>query len=120
MSDGRERAADALAEVHREFRDGLPGRLDSLRRALDRLREGREPAAVESLFRTAHSLKGTAPSFGAHELAAPAAELTELARAWREGEGPRDFTELKRARALLSRLREAAERFVSRTGEETR
>lgn len=88
--------------------------------------QGHERATVESLFRTAHSLKGAAPSFGADELAAPAAELTEIARAWRGGGGgegrggPREAEELERARALLRRLEEAAARFVSRTGEETR
>lgn len=122
MSGGRERAGDAFAEVYREFRDGLPGRLDSLRRALDRLSQCHEPPVVESLFLTAHSLKGAAPSFGAHELSAPAAELTEIARAWRErrADDPMETAQLERACDLLRRLEEAAARFVSRTGEDTR
>lgn len=120
MSDRQDRVGDALADVHREFRDGLPGRLDSLRHALDRLSQGHEPAAVESLFHAAHSLKGAAPSFGAHELSAPAAELTEIARAWREGGGPREVADLERARTLLRQLQEEAARFASRSGVERR
>lgn len=117
MRSGREPVDDALAQVHREFREGLAGRVSSLRRALERLTLGHEPAAVESLFHAAHSLKGTAPSFGAHELSAPAAELTEIARVWREAGGSRAGADLERARILVRGLEAAAARFVGRAGE---
>lgn len=97
---------ELLAEVYREFREGLPERLAQLREALDVLADGYEPKATEVFYRTAHSLKGAAPSFGAEQLVDPAAALAETGRRWHEG-GFVDGEELRAAIEELGRLDDA-------------
>lgn len=105
--------ADALlAEIHREFREGLAGRLGRLHTSLERLAAGYEREAAETFYRTAHSLKGTAPAFDAHGLVEPASELSSLGRRWFEEEAvnPKEIPE---ARELLARLSAETERFIA-------
>lgn len=105
-------ADELLAEAHREFREGLWARMDRLRACLEGISRGSGGEIVEIFFRTAHSLKGTAPSFGAYDLTDPAAELTEMGRRWStQGTGPSEG-ELARARVVLARLKDAARRFA--------
>ncbi len=73
---------DRVAEIRREFCEGLPARLEGLRVALGALTEGYEQVMAETFYQKAHSLKGTAPSFDAHELAEHAAFLADLGRRW--------------------------------------
>jgi len=103
---------ELLAEVYREFREGLPSRLAEMRAALETLSDGYESGASEVFYRTAHSLKGAAPSFGAAQLVDPATALAETGRRWYEG-GFVDSEELRVAFEELEQLDEAVERYVS-------
>ena len=103
---------ESLAEVYREFRLGLPGRLAEMRAALETLADRYEAGATEVFYRTAHSLKGAAPSFGAEQLVEPATALAETGRRWFEG-GYVDGEELRVAFEELGQLGEAMERYVN-------
>lgn len=103
---------ELLAEIFKEFRDGLPERLEQIRSSLEALGGEGDAEAAEIFYRTAHSLKGTAPSFGAHELVAPATALAEIGRSWFEG----DVVEpamLAAASEELARLEDAAGKYIS-------
>ncbi len=108
---------EQLAEIFREFRDGLPGRLETMRSALEQLADGDAGEAAELFYRTAHSLKGTAPSFDADELVEPAAGLAGIGLAWYEGADPRDG-ELAAAFQELERLGAAVKRYAARMEDE--
>lgn len=103
---------ELLAEIRAEFCDGLGDRLATLQRAVERLAED-EPDAAESLYRTAHTLKGTAPSFGAEGLVQPASALADLGRRWCEGESV-SAAGIKAAREQLGHLGVAIERYVAK------
>jgi HPt (histidine-containing phosphotransfer) domain-containing protein len=107
-----EDADQLLAQIHREFRDGLPARLERLRSTLELLAAGFNEQAAETFFRTAHSLKGTAPAFGADELAQHAGALAERGRRWHEG-GKLETPEVTSALKELEWLEAAVERFVA-------
>ena len=74
--------ADPLAEVRAEFAAGLGRRIETIRTALGRLEGDFRIDEAEVLYRTAHSLSGTAASFGAQGLVQPASDLESLARGW--------------------------------------
>lgn len=105
-------ADQQLAEIHREFRVGLADRLEHLRAAFERLRAGYEAEAAEIFYRTAHSLKGTAPSFDAQELSEPAAALSALGRLWSEAAAV-EAAELAAAAAALERLEAAIAAYTA-------
>ncbi len=107
-----EDADQLLAEIHKEFRDGLPARLERLRSTLELLAEGFDSQAAEAFFRAAHSLKGTAPAFGAYELAQHASALAERGRRWHEG-GKLETPEVASALKELEWLEAAVKRFVA-------
>ena len=67
--------ADPLAEVRAEFAAGLGRRIETIRTALGRLEGDFRIDEAEVLYRTAHSLSGTAASFGAQGLVQPASDL---------------------------------------------
>lgn len=93
----------AIAEIRQEFCAGLPERMEGLGAALAELSGGFEPTAAEKLWRQAHSLAGTAGSFGLPDLADPAQELSALGRSWLErGTVPPD--DLSAARSILNTL----------------
>ncbi len=73
---------DPVAQIRREFSAGLPARVERMRSALDALGEGFDPAMAETFYLAAHSLEGTAGSFGAHELVDHSAFLAELGSRW--------------------------------------
>ncbi len=113
MANKEQPDADALlAEIHREFREGLAGRLERLHTSLERLAGGYEREAAETFYRTAHSLKGTAPAFGAQALVEPAAALSSLGRRWFEAEAVNP-EEIPGARVHLQRLSAETERFIA-------
>ncbi len=113
MANKDQQDADALlAEIHREFREGLAERLERLQTSLERLAAGYDREAAEMFYRTAHSLKGTAPSFDAHALVEPAAALSNVGRRWFE-EGTVDSDEMSGAREQLARLSAETERFIA-------
>jgi chemotaxis protein histidine kinase CheA len=103
---------ELLAEIFREFRQGLPERVEQIRASLEVLAEGYDRQAAELFYRTAHTLKGTAPSFGAHELVEPATVLTEVGKRWYE-EGSVNLAELAAVRGDLELLNAAVERYAS-------
>ncbi len=104
---------DRVAEVRREFCEGLPARLEGLRVALAALTQGYEQAMAETFYRKAHSLKGTAPSFDAHELAGHAAFLADLGRRWLK---VKELTpeQVSDASDELERLTSAVQRYRAR------
>ena len=102
-----------LIEIIREFRDGLTERLEGLRTALRTLAKGFDPGAAESFYRTAHSLKGTAPSFGAHELVGNATALAELGFHWQKA-GSTTADDIAVASGELEELQAAVEAYVRR------
>jgi len=104
--------AAAFAQVRREFADGLAARLDAMRAALDQLARGYDQEAAESLYRRAHSLKGTAASFGADDLAAHAAPLADLGAGWTHARAVTPHA-VASAGELLERLGAAAAQYRS-------
>ncbi len=101
---------DPLAQVRAEFAAGLGQRLDTMRSALGELERGYRPEAAETLYRAAHSLTGTAASFGADALAQAAGDLETLARGWLgNGQSPPD--ERRVAAAALKELDAAAREY---------
>ena len=105
-----------LREIRAEFSEGLDARLERMAAALAKLAEGYDAGAAERLFQTAHTLKGTAPSFGARELVDDAIRLTELGRGWLAS-GEVSQPELDEARSTLDRLSSGADRFRRRIGD---
>jgi len=75
---------ELIAEIFKEFREGLPERVDTIRDSLETLADGYDAEAAELFYRTAHTLKGTAPSFGADGLVAPSAALADIGKRWYE------------------------------------
>ncbi|HYT73022.1 MAG TPA: ATP-binding protein [Gemmatimonadales bacterium] len=73
---------DPLAAVRAEFAAGLDQRIETMRAALGRLEHGFARGDAEALYRAAHSLTGTAGSFGADGMARVAGELETLTRGW--------------------------------------
>jgi HPt (histidine-containing phosphotransfer) domain-containing protein len=106
MIDPKRLPAEVLAELRREFTAGLPARLAQLRQALDELERGASPEAATKLRLTAHSLLGTAATFGATELTPHAEHLESLGREWQQ-RAARD-TEVREARRVLESLATAA------------
>lgn len=101
---------DPLAQVRTEFAAGLEQRLDTMRAALARLEHGFRSEDAEALYRTAHSLTGTAASFGAHGLAQGAGDLETLARGWM-GSARAPLDECRVAAAALKELDAAAREY---------
>ena len=101
-----------MAQVRRGFCDGLPARVRRMESALEELTEGYRFRLAETFYLAAHSLKGTAPSFGAQELADHAAGLADTGRGWLEA-GAAAPEEVAAAAERVRRLRLAAERYLS-------
>ncbi len=104
---------DPVAQVRREFAAGLGARLDLMRSALDAVAERFDPAMAESFYHAAHSLEGTAASFGAHELVDHATFLAELGRRWSRGRAV-TAEETLSASGELERLGLAVEQYRAR------
>ena len=68
-------APDPFAEVRAEFVGGLGRRVETMHQALAELEAGFRADAAEVLYRAAHSLTGTAASFGADDLGEAAGDL---------------------------------------------
>jgi HPt (histidine-containing phosphotransfer) domain-containing protein len=104
---------ELVAEIRREFCDGLPLRVETMRFALEQLAGGYDADAAEAFYRAAHTLKGTAASFEAEELVGPAAALSDIGMRWFEG-GGLDPSEMPAALEELERLREAVRSYSAR------
>lgn len=106
---------EALTALRREFAEALPARLEVLRAALIRLREGITPEDLRAFHLPAHALQGTAGSYEAHELVPHAQRLSTLARRWIDaGAAPPPNSELDEASRELDALDAATERFRRR------
>ncbi len=99
-----------LAAIRLEFSQRLPARLETMRSSLMELSRAYDPDAADAFFRAAHSLKGTAPSFGASELADGATVLAEAGRMWLAARSA-SSDEVTEARERLELLTEAVARF---------
>ncbi|HYU30006.1 MAG TPA: ATP-binding protein [Gemmatimonadales bacterium] len=103
-------APDPFAEVRTEFVTGLARRIETMQGALAGLESRFHVERAETLYRTAHSLSGTAASFGAEDLADAAGDLEELARGWLE-RGTALADERRAAAAALKELDGAARAY---------
>jgi chemotaxis protein histidine kinase CheA len=99
-----------LAEIRREFSQGLPKRLRVLEDSLDSLAGGFSDDVANDFYTAAHSLKGTGASFGGPELAERAAELAARGMGWIDGRAL-PAGAIAAARAELERLAAAVLRF---------
>jgi len=108
---------DPLSEVRAEFAAGLAQRITTMRTALTGLQSEFRVADAETLFRAAHSLTGTAGSFGAQGLAQVAGDVETLARGWL-ARGSAAAEERRVALAALGELDAAAREYQAtvRTG----
>ena len=108
---------DPLAAVRAEFAAGLGGRIAAMRTALAALEKEFRVPEGEALYRAAHSLTGTAGSFGAHGLAQVAGDLEALARGWLS-KGSAADEERRVALAAVGELDAAAREYQAtvRTG----
>ena len=104
---------ELIAEITREFCDGLQERLGTMRSALERLSNGYDREAAEVFYRAAHSLKGTAASFDANELVGPAADLSDAGLRWYES-GVLDTAEVPAALVGLEKLQAAVASYAAR------
>ena len=103
-------APDPFAEVRAEFVAGLARRVETMRSALAALDGAFRAEQAETLYRAAHSLSGTAASFGVEDLADAASDLEQLARVWLErGVAPTD--ERRAADAALKELDSAVRAY---------
>lgn len=109
MTDPKRVPAEVLAELEREFAAGLPGRVALMRAALDDIETGASVEGATRLRLTAHSLVGTAATFGATELTPHAERLESLGQQWqKQPPEPRTLAAARRALAELARAVESA------------
>ena len=106
--------SDSLEAIRAQFAAGLDGRIEALRSSLSRLEHAFRAEDADALSRTAHSLVGTAASFGAEALAQAARELENLAHAISVGKSC-CAEERVAATAALARIEEAARKYQSAT-----
>lgn len=108
-----------MPRLRRLFADGLPERMERLRRGLDGVASdvaagrGPSPEDLEDLFLASHSLKGTAPGFGALTLGADAAALSDLVQEWGP-DAPPAAPALARARELVDRVAAGCDEVIAR------
>jgi signal transduction histidine kinase/CheY-like chemotaxis protein len=101
---------DPFAEIRAEFAGGLGARIETMRTALGRLDGPFRVKEADTLFRAAHSLTGTAASFGAEGLAHVAGDLEALARNWL-ARGAVAAEERRAALAAVAELESAAREY---------
>ena len=111
--DGMRSEEELLAEIYREFREGLTERLDKMRAALEELTTAHNEETAQLFYRTAHSLKGTAASFEATELVQPATTLAAIGLPWYEGVVP-IADDIEAAFRGLEQLGKAVEQYSAR------
>ena len=101
--------AAQLAALRQQYIDDLPGRIDEIEAGWAGLAgDGYGPEACQALFRTVHSLAGSAPSFGHHALGDAARELEAVIDGLRGGDDPPGAEHDAAVAALLIRLRALA------------
>jgi chemotaxis protein histidine kinase CheA len=92
-----------MAEIRRDFYEGVSTRLAAICSALDVLDDGFDDDATHLFLRTTHSLKGASASLGDDELAQAASGLNLLAVTWVEA-GRVPESEMETARDGLETL----------------
>ena len=102
--------SDSLAAIRAQFATGLDGRVEALRSALSRLERAFRVEDVDALSHVAHSLVGTAASFGAEALAHAARELENLALGFSTTKNC-GAQERAAATIALARIEEAARKY---------
>lgn len=113
-----------MPRMRRMFADGLAERQERLARGLEgvstSVAEGTPPRPedLEELFLASHSLKGTAPGFGAEDLGWIADRLCRLVKAWAP-ESPPDDAQLEQATEFLAEIGREAVAVVARADLET-
>jgi len=112
LPEEEEVLADSLAEVRREFQEGLKDRLALMESAFAVLERGFDSGAAEVVFRQSHSLRGTAGAFGADGLTGPAREISAIARGW-VGQNCAAAQDLSEVRRQLDRLHHAVTDYLS-------
>lgn len=113
-----------MPRMRRLFADGLGERQARLNRGLDGVAESiaadrplREED-LEELFLASHSLKGTAPGFGAEELGWLAEGLCRLVKEWTP-DAPPAPDQMERARELLDQIEGECREAVARADAES-
>lgn len=110
--------------MRRLFADGLGERQARLTRGLDGVEDcvaaGRPPREedLEELFLASHSLKGTAPGFGAEELGWISDCLCRLVKEWTP-EAPPGSDGLAQAREFLTQIEHECREAVARADAES-
>lgn len=94
---------EKLRALRAKFAADLPGLVDALENAC-RAADGGEPAAVQEAYRHAHTLAGSAGTFGFVRVMDEARALETLFRAAREAGG---YPESEEAGRILGRVRSA-------------
>ena len=98
-----------MALLRAEYLEGLAGKLDELHRATARARRAPEdPAPAREVMALAHTLRGTAGTFGLHAVGEAAGRIEDAARNHLEGatNGDAGFDEMD---AALEAARESLE-----------
>ncbi len=106
--------SESLAAIRAQFAAGLDGRVEAMRSSLSRLDHAFHLEDADALSRAAHSLVGTAASFGAEALADAARELENLALGF-SAKKKCGVKERAAATAALARIEEAARKYQSAT-----
>jgi chemotaxis protein histidine kinase CheA len=113
-----------MPRMRRLFADGLGERQARLTRGLDGVEEcvsaGRplREGDLEELFLASHSLKGTAPGFGAEELGWIADCLCRLVKDWTP-EAPPSTDRLVQAREFLAQIEHECSEAIARADAES-
>jgi len=106
--------SDSLEAIRAQFAAGLDVRIEAMRSSLSRLEHAFRAEDADALSRTAHSLVGTAASFGAEALAEAARELENLASDSAPGRAAA-LKERAAAATALAGIEEAARKYQSAT-----
>lgn len=102
---------EKLAALRRSFVGRLPGMVSDVRNACTALLGGTpDPESMTLAVRGAHTLAGTAGTYGLAEVSAVARSLENLLRPVQAGSGALDETAACSVIDHLARLRAAAER----------
>jgi HPt (histidine-containing phosphotransfer) domain-containing protein len=108
---------DVIAEFRPIFRAELRERVQQIRDALQPQRKGVSPAGLETAFREAHNIAGTAGYLDAQDLATAARSLVAIARPIIEDARDATDVELKEAWSAYEQIETAARRFLDQEPE---
>lgn len=84
MTDKRSQLAERLEKLRQSYMQNLPGRLEELLLCWQHFQYGHDPLALKQLYGIAHSLAGSAPSFGFIEIGSLARDIESLIRPFQD------------------------------------